>query len=268
MNKLQLDERAIANEGGARALGDQHPREPVAGQKPEVRVAWALIDSQPLIREALVRMIEEAGSPFIVGAASPHDLVDQINDWNLRIELIMLHLPNGPLHQERFCDDVLLLSRQITGVHVVVLSDRTDLDDVSHAIRRGVRGYISTSWSLPAVIHALKHVEAGNVHVPADALSHMLALSHDDATCANGSGRRRNQWFTPRQLEVLKLLRQGRPNKIIAYELKMQESTVKVHVRDIMKKMNVTNRTEAALRADQLLAELSDHNEPVIAGAI
>jgi DNA-binding NarL/FixJ family response regulator len=58
--------------------------------------------------------------------------------------------------------------------------------------------------------------------------------------------------FTPRQLEVLRLLRQGKPNKIIAYELDVEESTVKVHVRHIMRKLKATNRTHAVVLANQL----------------
>ena len=52
--------------------------------------------------------------------------------------------------------------------------------------------------------------------------------------------------FTARQLDVLERLKQGQPNKIIAYELGMCESTVKVHIRNIMKKLKATNRTQVA----------------------
>ena len=66
-----------------------------------------------------------------------------------------------------------------------------------------------------------------------------------------------NQLFTPRQVAVLNQLRQGKANKIIAYELAMSESIVKVHVRNIMKKMSASNRTEAAYRAQMFQDGLS-----------
>jgi DNA-binding NarL/FixJ family response regulator len=53
--------------------------------------------------------------------------------------------------------------------------------------------------------------------------------------------------FSPRQLQVLELLQQGKQNKIIAYELGMCESTVKVHIRHIMRKLNARNRTQVVL---------------------
>ena len=57
--------------------------------------------------------------------------------------------------------------------------------------------------------------------------------------------------FSPRQLSVARALRKGTPNKIIAYELNMCESTVKVHVRNIMKKLKAKNRTEIAYLTNQ-----------------
>ena len=61
--------------------------------------------------------------------------------------------------------------------------------------------------------------------------------------------------FTRRQVAVIDALRKGKANKIIAYELNMCESTVKVHVRNIMKKLNAKNRTEVAYLASGLLHE-------------
>jgi DNA-binding NarL/FixJ family response regulator len=58
--------------------------------------------------------------------------------------------------------------------------------------------------------------------------------------------------LTLRELSVIDLLREGKPNKLIAVQLEMQENTVKVHVRNILKKLNATNRTHAALVANRL----------------
>jgi DNA-binding CsgD family transcriptional regulator len=67
--------------------------------------------------------------------------------------------------------------------------------------------------------------------------------------------------LTPRELSVVELLREGKPNKLIATALLMQESTVKVHVRNIMKKLHVSNRTHAASVANRLLSQPS----PIVA---
>ena len=60
--------------------------------------------------------------------------------------------------------------------------------------------------------------------------------------------------LTPRELAVIDLLREGKPNKLIARQLDMQENTVKVHVRNILRKLNAANRTHAALVANRLLS--------------
>jgi DNA-binding NarL/FixJ family response regulator len=273
MNKSRLSSWDIETSGeGAQALGNQHAHKRIDGQIAGAQVVWALVDPRPLIREALVRMIEGsesscviggitgAPSPSVIGAASAQDLVDQLAGSNLSIDVILLNVGDGSISQERFRHQLDLLRSRMDSVPVVVLSDRLDVNEVSSAVRAGVRGYIPTTWSSTAVIQALMHVQAGNIHVPAEALSHLCAVPRDGEMRANPESRRRNQRFTPRQLEVLHLLRQGKPNKIIAYELNMQESTVKVHVREIMKKLKVSNRTEAAFRAGQLLAEVDDFN--------
>jgi DNA-binding NarL/FixJ family response regulator len=61
--------------------------------------------------------------------------------------------------------------------------------------------------------------------------------------------------FTQRQAEVAQALRRGKANKIIAYELNLRESTVKVHIRNIMKKLKATNRTEVAFKINKLMTE-------------
>ena len=68
-------------------------------------------------------------------------------------------------------------------------------------------------------------------------------------------------YLTPRQLEVLEHIKLGEPNKIIAYKLGMKECTVKVHVRDIMKKLKATNRTQLVYKAGLIKPEL-ELNQP------
>jgi DNA-binding NarL/FixJ family response regulator len=75
----------------------------------------------------------------------------------------------------------------------------------------------------------------------------------DNEPDAERRGRSDELDLTPRELSVIDLLREGKPNKLIAAQLEMRESTVKVHVRNILKKLNVGNRTHAASVANRLL---------------
>jgi DNA-binding NarL/FixJ family response regulator len=101
---------------------------------------------------------------------------------------------------------------------------------------------------------ALHLIAAGGIFIPNSILLQILKEQGSDENEYSDTAKLLELAdFTPRQLEVLRLLWKGKSNKIIAYELKMQESTVKVHVRDIMRKLKATNRTHAAFLASRLL---------------
>jgi len=128
---------------------------------------------------------------------------------------------------------------------VIILSAVDNPEAVVDAFACGARGYIPTA-STPAelMVEIIRLVRAGGTFVPPSGL-HLQTIARKRRTPKQET----NQPFTPRQIAVLNHLRQGKANKIIAYELAMSESTVKVHVRNIMKKMSASNRTEVAYRA-------------------
>ena len=145
------------------------------------------------------------------------------------------------------------LARLTRLLPTVVLSDGEDLDQVLDVINRGARGFIPTSLSLDVVIEALRLVRAGGVFVPASSLIPALRNAAPRPT----AGREPSGIFTARQAAVVEAIGKGKANKTIAHELNMRESTVKVHVRNIMKKLSAKNRTEVALMANRLLGEPS-----------
>jgi len=89
---------------------------------------------------------------------------------------------------------------------------------------------------------------AGGIFVPANALLAMREMIHARAS----SVRPLSGVFTTREAAVVEALRKGKANKIIAYELNLCESTVKVHIRNIMKKLKATNRTEVAYKLREM----------------
>jgi DNA-binding NarL/FixJ family response regulator len=140
----------------------------------------------------------------------------------------------------------LLLSSSESVPPVVVMGDSEAPADIIDVLNRGARGYIPSSLSLDLTIRALHLVLAGGVFIPASSL---LA-----SQCSPSAAHHTNLgMFTARQLAVIDSIRKGKPNKTIAYELNMCESTVKVHVRNIMKKLQAKNRTHIAFIANQIL---------------
>jgi DNA-binding NarL/FixJ family response regulator len=146
------------------------------------------------------------------------------------------------------------LLRLRANAPIIVLSDRDEVDDILRALDWGVRGYIPTSLEAEVVFAALSLVNAGGIFIPAHVLRSSTA---EPATGIDGErcGLPNKLDLTSRELAVIDLLREGKPNKLIGIELNMQESTVKVHVRNIMRKLDADNRTHAAHIATRVLGE-------------
>jgi DNA-binding NarL/FixJ family response regulator len=125
-------------------------------------------------------------------------------------------------------------------VPIAVLSDFEDAASIREAFKLGVRGFIPTSLASLVAVEAVRLVCVGGTFAPAAAL---LCQDDDPQRAAADSPIK---GFTQRQSQILDCLRRGMANKLIAYELNMCESTVKVHIRNIMKKLNATNRTQVA----------------------
>lgn len=141
------------------------------------------------------------------------------------------------------------------GLRVVVSSDCECPHQIVQALEAGARGYVPTSTSLDVAVRAFQLVRAGGVYVPASILS---AVSAAKPATPSAAAKPEAELFSPRQLRVARALRMGVPNKIIAYELNMCESTVKVHVRNIMKKLKARNRTEVAFLTNHLFSALDE----------
>ena len=135
-----------------------------------------------------------------------------------------------------------------------VISNNNETGHILECLERGARGYIPTSLSLQVVTQALHLINAGGVFVPATSLAELAAQQARPAAPPNKNA------LSPKEISVAEALRKGTPNKIIAYNLGMCESTVKVHVRNIMKKLKAKNRTEVAYLSNEIFVEAEKLN--------
>lgn len=154
--------------------------------------------------------------------------------------------------------------RQWPDVPLALISDHEDRGEVTAAFREGARGFVPTALEPDLVVQAFGFILAGGTFFPPNVL---------DRPGRDGAEAQRQELLsahalTPRQLDVLALLREGKSNKLIARDLAMCESTVKVHVRQIMRKLGAANRTQAALTGIGIAAARSDgHSESAPADA-
>jgi DNA-binding NarL/FixJ family response regulator len=202
-----------------------------------------LIDQRALVRELVGSFLRERMPEFVVHQAASLAEIESRRSFAYRIFLIFQ--PAAAAEVAKSYVQVARLRQGFPETPVIVVSDFARSDLVCEAFRCGASGFIPTLTSVSIFAQAIRTVLAGGEYVPAS----VLEAPQAGPAGARALGRR----FTPRQQQVLGLLREGLPNKVIAYRLDMRESTVKVHLRQIMRKMNATNRT-------QVVAAFSDRS--------
>jgi DNA-binding NarL/FixJ family response regulator len=233
---------------GSRELVVESQRVDLPPVFPIGKLTTVVIESRTLIRDCLARCLKGVNSDETVCAFA--SVADWLQESGQPPNPCLVLLCTGEQHFAEIDRDISVLSRSFPAVMIVLLSDGEDVTHILSALDKGARGYIPTNMSLEVVLEAMQLVRAGGIFVPASSLLASRNAMADTAA-AKGTGLR---LFTARQAAVVDALRQGKSNKIIAYELNMRESTVKVHVRNIMKKLNARNRTEVAFRVNGMAA--------------
>jgi DNA-binding NarL/FixJ family response regulator len=213
------------------------------------RSTIVIIEPRILFRECLLRCLSEATTDdIILGYAS---VAEWLKHRSEETTTCLIVLSVADRWEVDIASDLALLSQSGSTISVVVLSDKEDAVRVLAALERGVRGYIPTNVPLRVAVEAIRLVSAGGIYIPAGSLRGFEKSTGSFSEAAKNSY---NDLFTPKQLAVLAELQVGKPNKVIASKLNMRESTVKVHVSNIMKKLKATNRTEVVFRISSMNA--------------
>ena len=200
----------------------------------------ALVESRTFLRECIRRSLESSFPLRIEAYSTVSDL--KLRPGEPAPKLIALCLIESDA--ESGAGALKALSAVVPGTPVVVLADNSDPELARTAIFHGAKGYIPVRMGFDIAVEAIRFVLAGGTYVPMDFL---LTAARPEAR-APGAPASPGQ-ITARELAVVRSIQQGKPNKIIAYELNMCESTVKVHVRNLMKKLKAKNRTDVAIKA-------------------
>jgi len=141
-------------------------------------------------------------------------------------------------------------------VPVVVVSVQEDMQIIRQALRAGAVGYIPKTSSPDVTMNAIRLVLSGGIYVPPDALElggkSDAATAEEAAEAAAPPGWNKEVGLTPRQIDVLDLITEGKSNKEIAADLDLTAGTVKMHLSRIYKVLKVKSRTEAVARYTKL----------------
>lgn len=199
-----------------------------------------IADDHELFLDGLRMVLTDLDDEVSVETVRNHKELQEKADGKNRFDLILTDLAMPGLNWH---ESLHLLKENNPDTPIVVLSAVSDPENVMQAIDIGASGFIPKTSSSKIILSALHLVLSGGLYLPSELLS---AAGKTEAVPENKGP------LTPRQLDVLRLMGQSKPNKIIARELDLSEGTVKLHVTAILKALNVTNRTGAVIAGKQM----------------
>jgi DNA-binding NarL/FixJ family response regulator len=210
-------------------------------QSPLVRVL--VVDDHALFRHGLLQVLHTAPDIEVVAEASDaSSAIDLAAEWLPDLVLMDVRMPgmNGIEAARR-------IRAAQPAVRILMLTESEEEDDLYGAVRAGATGYLLKEVAIDEIADAIRAVASGQALVSpmmtTKLLSEFNALSR--RVEEEYDGRR----LTRRELEVLRLIARGLSNKDIAAELVIAENTVRNHVRNILEKLEVRSRVEAAMYA-------------------
>ncbi len=203
------------------------------------KISVLIVDDHPVVRQGLRTFLETQGDLEIVGeAADGEDAIVQIRDSVPDVVLMDLVLPGiDGIEATRQARDVSPTTK------VIVLTSFADDEKVFPAIKAGAAGYLLKDVEPTQLADAIRAVQRG------EALLHPTVAAKLMQEVATAERRAPGGDLTDRELEVLRLIARGMSNREIANELTVSEKTVKTHVSNILAKLHLADRTQAALYA-------------------
>lgn len=197
-----------------------------------------IVDDHPLFREGVSRSLVEMGGFEIVGEGSnATDAVALAESSRQGIMLLDISMPGGGLAAA----SKILANNPLQKIVILTASEAHA--DVAQAVRIGVCGYVMKGIDSKSLADILRSVAAGERYVsPTLSASLLSGLMQPN----NGKADLISQ-LSDREAEILKIVAEGLSNKEVAIKLGLQEKTIKHHMTQVLTKLNVRNRTEAAV---------------------
>lgn len=208
------------------------------------RSTFIVADDHPLFRDALIHAIGSCVSDANIVEADSLDSVQAAVDTHPEADLLFLDL-NMP-GVSGFSALAYIRSNH-QSLPTVIVSAMDDPAVIRRSIQHGASGFIPKSSPISILESGIRAVLDGEVWLPEGVSLEDSGLENNEAQIAEALGT-----LTPHQFRVLMMLGEGLLNKQIAYQLGVSEATIKAHVTAILKKLHVTNRTQAVLSLQRL----------------
>jgi len=198
------------------------------------KIRVMVIDDQAVVRQGFVSLISTVSDMEIVAEGSNgREAVELFRQHQPDITLIDLRMPvmSG-------VEAIAEIRREFPGARIIVLTTYDGDEDIYRSVQAGAQGYLLKDMFFEELESAIRKVHGGARLIPGSVAERLAA-------------RMSSSELTSRELEVLKQIVDGKSNKEIANVLSISEATVKSHINNILSKLGVSDRTQAATRALQ-----------------
>ncbi len=198
-----------------------------------------LIDDQPLVRNGIASLLQARGHEVVAEAGDGQAGIEAVRRTRPELVLMDLRMPVlGGLEATR------LLATEFPDLRIVVLTVSDEESDLMEAVKSGAHGYLLKDLEAGEFFEALDAVEHGESVIPARLARHLWSEFQRMAAAGEEPERDGGQALTDREWEVLRLVAAGHTNREVAERLTISENTVKFHMRGILDKLHLRNRSE------------------------
>lgn len=208
-------------------------------------VAFIVADDHPMVRDALALALRASFPGSDVTLAGTLDETGAAIAARPDVDLVILDLDMPGMQG---LAGVSMLRANYPSAPLAIVSATRNPAAMRQVVEMGAAGFIPKSAPMQEIIASVRAVMRGEIILPSTAGDG--ALSPSDADLATRAAK-----MTPQQHRVFALMAEGKPNKIIAYDMQIGEATVKAHVTEILRKMGVHSRTQAIVLAQRLALE-------------
>ena len=205
------------------------------------KIRVIIVDDHTLFREGLAELLEHYGTIHVCGITGDPNMVRQLlKEHQPDVVLLDLHLPptDGITLMQQLREEGLFFT-------TLILTVSDEEEDLASALRAGAQGYLLKNMEPSEVVDAIQRADKGETVVAPQMTAKLVTLLDSK----KGKATSLINQLTAREREILSYLAKGESNKAIAKELGISHDTVKLHVRNILAKLNLTSRVEAAVFA-------------------
>jgi len=203
-----------------------------------------IVDDHTLFRSGIKALLQRQEGFEVVGEAGDGlEGLKRAKSLKPDVVLLDLHMP-GISGREA----VQLINEEVPGTHVVMLTVSEDAEDLFDTLRVGARGYLLKNIDTDYLVDAIQRAARGEAVMSAQ-MTGKLVEGFRSGRKEEGGVEQSADKLSPREKEIVALLAKGASNKEMANTLNVAESTIKIHIQNIFKKLNLTSRVQVAVYA-------------------